>query len=144
MTAVTAPAGTFVGAALAAGPPWLTCSPIPFGSDTGLQRTDAACILAAGRSPPGAISGAAGYYPLSGARIIHRVGRLLAGEQIVFVGCASAHREAAFDAARFMMDYLKTDAPFWKAEERDGRLVWVDAQARDTIARNRWNRSNQG
>ena len=42
----------------------------------------------------------------------------MAGEQIVFVGCASAHRDAAFEAARFMMDFLKTDAPFWKAEER--------------------------
>ena len=59
-------------------------------------------------------------WPLSRAIIIHRIGRLMAGEQIVFVGCASPHRDAAFEAARFMMDFLKTDAPFWKAEERDG------------------------
>ena len=62
-------------------------------------------------------------WPLSRAIIIHRIGRLMAGEQIVFVGCASPHRDAAFEAARFMMDFLKTDAPFWKAEERDGDVT---------------------
>jgi len=77
-------------------------------------------------------------WPLSGAVIIHRVGRLLAGEQIVFVGCASPHRDAAFEAARFMMDFLKTDAPFWKAEESNGRITWVDARESDTTARDRW------
>ena len=77
-------------------------------------------------------------WPLSNATIIHRIGRLLAGEQIVFVGCASAHRDAAFEAARFMMDYLKTDAPFWKAEEHDGKITWVTAQESDSVAVARW------
>ena len=79
-------------------------------------------------------------WPISRAIIIHRVGRLLAGDRIVFVGCASPHRDAAFEAARFIMDFLKTDAPFWKAEERDGKVTWVDARESDTIARNRWHR----
>ena len=77
-------------------------------------------------------------WPLSRAIIIHRIGRLMAGEQIVFVGCASPHRDAAFEAARFMMDFLKTDAPFWKAEERDGEISWVDARESDNTARARW------
>ena len=77
-------------------------------------------------------------WPLSRAIIIHRIGRLMAGEQIVFVGCASPHRDAAFEAARFMMDFLKTDAPFWKAEERDGEVSWVDARESDNTARARW------
>ena len=77
-------------------------------------------------------------WPLSRAIIIHRIGRLMAGEQIVFVGCASPHRDAAFEAARFMMDFLKTDAPFWKAEERDGDVTWVDARESDNTARARW------
>ena len=77
-------------------------------------------------------------WPLSRAIIIHRIGRLMAGEQIVFVGCASPHRDAAFEAARFMMDFLKTDAPFWKAEERDGDVTWVDARESDNAARARW------
>ena len=79
-------------------------------------------------------------WPITKAVIIHRVGRLLPGDQIVFVGCASSHRSAAFDAARFIMDFLKTDAPFWKAEEIGGRTVWVDASESDTAARRRWQR----
>lgn len=77
-------------------------------------------------------------WPLSKAVIIHRVGKLMAGDQIVFVGCSSPHRDAAFEAARFMMDFLKTDAPFWKAEERDGEVTWVDARESDHKARSRW------
>ena len=80
-------------------------------------------------------------WPLSGAVVIHRVGRLLPGDRIVFVGCASAHRDAAFEAARFIMDFLKTDAPFWKAEEIDGETVWVEAAESDSLARERWRRS---
>lgn len=79
-------------------------------------------------------------WPINRATIIHRVGRLLAGEQIVFVGCASPHRDAAFEAAQFMMDFLKTDAPFWKAEERDGEINWVDARESDDKARARWDK----
>ena len=77
-------------------------------------------------------------WPVAKAVIIHRVGRLLPGDRIVFVGCASAHRDAAFDAARFIMDFLKTDAPFWKAEESDGKTIWVEASESDTRARKRW------
>ena len=77
-------------------------------------------------------------WPLEDVTIIHRVGRLLAGEQIVLVVTASAHRQAAFDAAQFIMDFLKTDAPFWKAEERDGKTSWVDARDSDSAARDKW------
>lgn len=78
-------------------------------------------------------------WPLEDVTIIHRVGRLLPGEQIVMVAAASAHRQAAFDAAQFIMDFLKTDAPFWKAEERDGKTSWVEAKDSDDAARARWN-----
>ena len=77
-------------------------------------------------------------WPLEDVIIIHRVGRLEAGDQIVLVGSASAHRQAAFDAAQFIMDFLKTDAPFWKAEERGDRTSWVDARESDDAARKRW------
>jgi molybdopterin synthase catalytic subunit len=77
-------------------------------------------------------------WPLSQAVVIHRVGRLLPADQIVFVGCASSHRKAAFDAVCFIMDFLKTDAPFWKAEEIDGGVNWVDARTSDNLAAARW------
>jgi len=77
-------------------------------------------------------------WPLEHITIIHRVGRLEAGDQIVLVGAASAHRQAAFDAAQFIMDFLKTDAPFWKAEERGDETSWVDARESDDVARKRW------
>ena len=77
-------------------------------------------------------------WPISKATIIHRVGRLMAGDQIVFVGCASPHRQAAFEAAHFIMDFLKTDAPFWKAEETDAGINWVDARDSDQSARDKW------
>ena len=79
-------------------------------------------------------------WQLEDVTIIHRVGRLLAGDQIVLVATASAHRQAAFDAAQFIMDFLKTDAPFWKAEERDGKISWVDARDSDSAARDKWNK----
>jgi molybdopterin synthase catalytic subunit len=77
-------------------------------------------------------------WPLLAVRVIHRMGRLTPGERIVFVGVASAHRQAAFEAAQFLMDYLKTRAPFWKLEERGTGADWVDAQARDDEAIKRW------
>ena len=77
-------------------------------------------------------------WPLEDVTIIHRVGRLEAGDQIVLVGAASPHRQAAFDAAQFIMDFLKTDAPFWKAEERGDETSWVDARESDNAARKRW------
>ena len=77
-------------------------------------------------------------WPLMGVTVIHRVGRLLPGAQIVLVAVASAHRQVAFDAAQYIMDFLKTDAPFWKAEERGGKVTWVDARDSDSAARDKW------
>jgi molybdopterin synthase catalytic subunit len=78
-------------------------------------------------------------WPLAATLIIHRFGRLLAGERIVLVAAAAAHRDAAFDACRFLTDWLKTDAPFWKREETaDGRVHWVAASSTDAAARRRW------
>ena len=79
-------------------------------------------------------------WPLLKVDILHRIGRLEPGEPIVFVGTASAHRQAAFDACNFIMDYLKTRAPFWKREHRaDGTLGgWVEAKADDDDAAKRW------
>ena len=77
-------------------------------------------------------------WPLDGVTVIHRVGRLLLRENIVFVGCASAHRQAAFEAAHYIMDYLKTKAPFWKKEDRKSGASWVDARETDYTALQRW------
>ena len=83
---------------------------------------------------------ASGRWPLLGLVAIHRYGLVKPGEQIVLVLAASAHRRAAFEAADFMMDYLKTRAPFWKREHRaDGTLGgWVEAKADDDDAAERW------
>ena len=77
-------------------------------------------------------------WPLLGVRVVHRVGRLTPGARIVFVGTASAHRQAAFEAAEFLMDYLKTRAPFWKLEERERAAEWVEARAADDESVKRW------
>ena len=77
-------------------------------------------------------------WPLQGARIIHRSGRITPGEPIVLVVTASAHRGAAFAAAEFLMDWLKTGAPFWKREERADGGDWVAAKAADDAAAARW------
>lgn len=77
-------------------------------------------------------------WPLLAASVVHRVGRIEPGEIIVFVATASAHREAAFQAAEFIMDYLKTSAPFWKRTEGGGREAWVDASEKDEDALERW------
>lgn len=79
-------------------------------------------------------------WPLDGVTVIHRHGRVVPGDNIVLVLAASKHREAAFQAAEFLMDYLKTNAPFWKSEERAGNRHWVDAQAHDDNAVARWER----
>lgn len=79
-------------------------------------------------------------FDLNGLRIIHRVGRLAPTENIVLVAAASAHREAALKATHFVMDYLKTDAPFWKAEETKEGLTWVSARETDDVAKEKWNR----
>ena len=80
-------------------------------------------------------------WPLEKVTVIHRVGRMLPTENIVFVGCSSAHREAAFDGANFIMDFLKTKAPFWKLEDGPDGAKWVDARDSDSKALDRWNLS---
>ena len=77
-------------------------------------------------------------WPLLGVTIIHRIGRLTPGEKIVLVAIAASHRSAAFQACEFLMDYLKTKAPFWKQEERNGTVQWVEAKHSDTKAAERW------
>jgi molybdopterin synthase catalytic subunit len=80
-------------------------------------------------------------WPLTGVTVVHRVGRIAPGENIMVVLTASAHRQAAFQAAEFLMDYLKANAPFWKREEgRDG-TNWVDARSHDDDAAARWTKS---
>jgi molybdopterin synthase catalytic subunit len=77
-------------------------------------------------------------WPLRGVRVIHRVGRLLPGEQIVLVAVASGHRGEVFAACEFIMDWLKTKAPFWKKEETTEGGRWVDARESDDAAAARW------
>jgi molybdopterin synthase catalytic subunit len=77
-------------------------------------------------------------WPLQGVRVIHRYGPLAPGDRIVLVLTASRHRKAAFEAAEFLMDYLKTRAPFWKKEDHAGDTRWVDARDIDDSAAARW------
>ena len=77
-------------------------------------------------------------WPLLGVTVIHRYGRILPGEDIVLVIAASAHRQAAFAAAEFLMDYLKTRAPFWKQVEYATGKNWVAARQADDAAAGRW------
>jgi molybdopterin synthase catalytic subunit len=79
-------------------------------------------------------------WPLLRVRVVHRVGRIGPGETIVFVGCASKHRHAAFEAAEFLMDYLKSRAPFWKKVEQTSGVTWVEAKEKDDDAAARWAR----
>ena len=80
-------------------------------------------------------------WPLQGLTIIHRFGRIAPGENIVLVVTASSHRQAAFEAAEFLMDYLKTNAPFWKREESQKGTSWVEARDHDDDATARWTKS---
>ena len=77
-------------------------------------------------------------WPLSASLIIHRYGRLEPGDRIVLVATASPHREAALAACHFLIDWLKTDAPFWKTEETPEGERWVEARAEDDQAKSRW------
>ena len=77
-------------------------------------------------------------WPLLAGTVIHRHGRILPGEAIVLVAIASTHRAAAFEAAAFLMDWLKTRAPFWKVEERGGERHWIAARLSDDVAAQRW------
>ncbi|HEY0330923.1 MAG TPA: molybdenum cofactor biosynthesis protein MoaE [Rhodopseudomonas sp.] len=80
-------------------------------------------------------------WPLTGVTVIHRIGRLTPGDNIMMVLTASAHRQAAFQAAEFLMDYLKAHAPFWKREETADGSDWVAAQQHDDAAAARWDKS---
>ncbi len=77
-------------------------------------------------------------WPLLGMTVVHRYGRLVPGEPIVLVVTASSHRQAAFTAAEFLMDFLKTRAPFWKQVETFAGTSWVEAKAADDVAADRW------
>jgi molybdopterin synthase catalytic subunit len=80
-------------------------------------------------------------WPLTGLTVIHRVGRITPGENIVLVVTSSAHRQAAFEAAEFLMDYLKASAPFWKSEESAKGTSWIEARDHDDAAAARWTQS---
>ena len=77
-------------------------------------------------------------WELTGITVIHRVGKLLVSDQIVFVGVASKHRQNAFDACNFIMDWLKTKAPFWKIEESKSQRKWVESRQSDQDAIYKW------
>jgi len=77
-------------------------------------------------------------WPLYGVLVIHRVGPMQPQDQIVLVACTAAHRGEAFAACEFIMDYLKTDAPFWKKEQTPNGARWVDARVTDDAARAKW------
>ncbi len=77
-------------------------------------------------------------WPLTRVRVIHRIGALELGDQIVFIGVSCAHRKAAFEACEFIMDYLKTSAPFWKKERLIDTERWVEAKESDTLSAQRW------
>ncbi len=80
-------------------------------------------------------------WPVTGIRVVHRVGRITPGENIVLVVTGSKHRQAAFEAAEFMMDYLKANAPFWKRVEAAGGPKWIEARDHDDAAAARWTKS---
>jgi molybdopterin synthase catalytic subunit len=82
-------------------------------------------------------------WPLMGATVVHRYGRLIPGENIVLVVTAASHRHEAFAAAEFLMDYLKSRAPFWKQEERAGGNRWVEARTADDAALDRWDEADR-
>ena len=84
------------------------------------------------------IDAAFGRFDIRAARVVHRVGPLEVGEQIVLVVVGSAHRGEAFQACEFLMDYLKTQAPFWKKEHTPDGARWVDARMSDDRALERW------
>ncbi len=116
-------------------------------SFTGLVRGDGGLLTLTLEHYPGMTqaaletlaSDATARWSLCGVTLIHRVGPMVPGDRIVFVGCASAHRAAALEACAFLIDRLKTDAPFWKKEAfADGREQWVEARASDDAAAARW------
>jgi molybdopterin synthase catalytic subunit len=81
---------------------------------------------------------ALGLFPVSAVHVVHRCGRIGPGEAIVFAAAAAPHRRAAFEAADYLMDRLKTDAALWKREDRVGGSAWIEPTAGDRAARDRW------
>lgn len=90
------------------------------------------------KSLAGIVEKAGQRWDIVDSAIIHRVGELQPGNQIVLVSVLSAHRREAFSACEFIMDYLKTEAPFWKKETDDAGSHWVEAKNSDNTARSRW------
>lgn len=90
------------------------------------------------------IDEAAERWPVLSAGVVHRIGELRLGDQIVWVGVSSAHRQAAFEACEFIMDYLKTRAPFWKKEACATGSAWVDARETDAQRAARWDPGARG
>ena len=86
----------------------------------------------------GVAEGAVARWSLGAATIVHRVGPMTPGERIVFVAASAPHRAAALEACAYLIDRLKTDAPFWKRETRGGEAVWVEARDADVAAAERW------
>ena len=106
-----------------------------------LSALELECYPAMAQAEIGRVAAAAqARWPLLGVRVIHRYGLIAPGSRIVFVAAASAHRAPAFEAAEFLMDYLKTRAPFWKKQHfADGAAsAWVDAREEDDAAAARW------
>lgn len=87
----------------------------------------------------GAIGAAQQRWPLTAVQVIHRIGDMAPGDPIVFVATAAPHRRAAFEAADFLMDYLKTEAIFWKKEITPSESRWIEPRAEDYRDRTRWN-----
>jgi molybdopterin synthase catalytic subunit len=115
---------------------------------TGLVRDDGGVAQLFHEHYPGATDAAlerlaaeaATRWSLAAATLVHRVGAMKPGERIVFVGTAAPHRAAALDACAFLIDRLKTDAPFWKRETRGGDASWVADRTSDRDAAERWNK----
>ncbi len=115
-------------------------------SFTGLVRGDDGVTVLELEHYPGATEAAlnalaaqaTARWELLAAHIVHRVGRMVPGDRVVFVATAAPHRAAALDASAFLIDRLKTDAPFWKREERGGDVRWVEPRDGDTDAAARW------
>ena len=84
------------------------------------------------------VSQARNRWALIGCRVVHRVGPMVPGDEIVWVATASRHRRDAFEAADFLMDYLKSEAPFWKQEKRAGQSEWIEPRNADITDKSRW------
>lgn len=93
------------------------------------------------KSLAGIVAAAQARWPLQAVTLIHRCGKLAPAEQIVLVLTASSHRAAAYEANAFIMDYLKTEAPFWKREHSPQGMIWVDARESDQTSKARWEQS---